>query len=249
MKTIKVLQITDTHLLADPGGRHKDVDTAATLERVLAVIERDHQNADCLLVTGDLSQDETQGSYHRLDALLSALGMPCYWLAGNHDRPELMAAVNPAALQTQLMLGNWQILLLNSRVDGEPHGYLDDAQLQMLTTGLQQNPDKHTLLALHHHLVPVDSPWMDCSILRNADQLARVLAPHSNVRGIIHGHVHQAREYTFADLPVLATPSTSVQFAPGSEEFQVDSQMPGFRILKLHDDGRLESEVIRVGEP
>ena len=249
MNTIKVLQITDTHLFADPSARHKDVDTAATLGRVLAIIERDHQNAACLLVTGDLSQDETQASYHRLDALLSALGMPCYWLAGNHDQPELMAAANPAALQTQLMLGSWQILLLNSRVDGESYGYLDDAQLQMLTAGLQQNPDKHTLLALHHHVAPVNSPWMDSTSVKNADQLAQVLAPHSNVRGIIHGHVHQARDYTFADLPVMATPATSVQFAPDCDEFQVDSLMPGFRVLKLHDDGKVESEVVRVGEP
>ncbi len=248
IKTIDVLQITDTHLFADPSAVLKGVNTSATLERVLGVIERDHQQAACMLVTGDLSQDETAESYHRLRDRLSALGMPSYWLPGNHDRPDLLAAANPTALQTQLIFGNWQILLLNSRVAGEVFGYLDDAQLQLLTTALQQNPDKHTLLALHHHVAPVASAWMDGSLVQNADALARVLALHSNVRGIIHGHVHQAKEYTFANLPVMATPSTCVQFAPDSDEFLLDKQRPGFRILKLHDDGKIVSKVVRVGE-
>ncbi len=248
MKTIDVLQITDTHLFADPGVTHKGVNTSASLERVLGVIERDHQHAACVLVTGDLSQDETEDSYRRLHDRLSVFDVPCYWLAGNHDLPDLMAAVNPAALRTQVIFANWQIVLLNSRMAGAVFGHLDDTQLQLLATALQQNPDKHTLLALHHHVAPVNSSWMDGSLVQNADELARVLAPHSNVRGIIHGHVHQAREYTFANVPVMATPSTCVQFAPNSDEFLLDTRSPGFRVLKLHDNGEIESNVVRVGE-
>ena len=45
---------------------------------------------------------------------------------------------------------------------------------------------------------------------------------------------------------LLASPSTCVQFAPGSEEFQVDTTAPGYRWLRLHADGRLETGVSRV---
>jgi 3',5'-cyclic-AMP phosphodiesterase len=37
-----------------------------------------------------------------------------------------------------------------------------------------------------------------------------------------------------------------VQFAPGSEEFQVDTTAPGYRWLRLFDDGRLDTGVSRV---
>ncbi|MNR50293.1 3',5'-cyclic adenosine monophosphate phosphodiesterase CpdA [compost metagenome] len=37
-----------------------------------------------------------------------------------------------------------------------------------------------------------------------------------------------------------------MQFAPGSEEFQVDSTAPGYRWLRLHADGRLDTGVSRV---
>ena len=48
------------------------------------------------------------------------------------------------------------------------------------------------------------------------------------------------------DLRLLASPSTCVQFAPGSEEFQVDRSAPGYRWLRLHADGRLDTGVSRV---
>ena len=42
------------------------------------------------------------------------------------------------------------------------------------------------------------------------------------------------------------SPSTCVQFAPGSKSFKVDNQPPGYRWLELHIDGRLETGVSRV---
>jgi len=47
---------------------------------------------------------------------------------------------------------------------------------------------------------------------------------------------------------LLASPSTCVQFAPGSESFKVDDQPPGYRWLTLHTDGRIETGVSRVRE-
>lgn len=37
-----------------------------------------------------------------------------------------------------------------------------------------------------------------------------------------------------------------MEFAPGSEEFQVDTEAPGYRWLRLRDDGVLETGVSRV---
>jgi Icc protein len=39
-----------------------------------------------------------------------------------------------------------------------------------------------------------------------------------------------------------------VQFTPGSEEFQVSSEAPGYRWLRLHADGKLETGVSRVSD-
>jgi len=45
---------------------------------------------------------------------------------------------------------------------------------------------------------------------------------------------------------MLASPSTSVQFLPDSDEFSVDTRPPGYRWLNLHPDGTIETGVERV---
>ena len=47
---------------------------------------------------------------------------------------------------------------------------------------------------------------------------------------------------------LMASPSTCVQFAPGSDTFQVDEEPPGFRLLALLPDGSIFSEVVRTNE-
>lgn len=244
---IRVLQISDPHLFANPDATLIGVNTSATLDEVLTTIQRDYPNMASLLVTGDLSQDHSQASYGHLQEKLSKIAAPHYWLPGNHDRPDLMAAISPFAMQKRVILGNWQIVMLNTQAEGEVSGFLSTTELQRLDSYLKESPDRHTLLACHHHPAPINSQWMDDIMLQNPDDLAAIIARHQNVKGIIHGHVHQAREYAFCHLPVMATPSTCVQFAPESDVFRVDTRQPGFRVLDLLADGQIETLVVRVG--
>ncbi len=245
---IRVLQITDPHLFADPTATLMGINTSETLDEVLAKIMNDYQEIACLLVTGDLTQDDSETSYRHLEAKLSKLDAPQYWLCGNHDQPDLMEAINPSAMQKRVTLESWQILMLNTQVEGEVFGYLSQTELDLLDTYLKQAPEKHTLLAIHHHPAPINSQWMDNIMLKNPEDLAQVISQHTNVKGMIHGHVHQAKKYDFCNIPVMATPSTCVQFAPGSDDFQADTKQPGFRVLDLLPDGQIETRVVRVGE-
>lgn len=245
---IRVIQITDPHLFADSSLTLMGINTSATLDDVLAKIQDDYQDALCLLVTGDLTQDDSEASYQHLKDKLSKLNIPCYWLRGNHDQPDVMNAISPSSMQKQVILGKWQILLLNTQVDGEVFGYLSNTELELLDNYLAQDADKHCLLALHHHPAPINSLWMDSIMLKNPEDLARVLARHNNVSAIIHGHVHQARDYEFCNIPVMATPSTCVQFAPESDKFLADTKQPGFRVLDLFPDGRVKSQIVRTSD-
>ena len=47
---------------------------------------------------------------------------------------------------------------------------------------------------------------------------------------------------------MLTTPSTCVQFAPGSEDFALDDLSPGYRSLRLYADGSVQTEVVRVSD-
>ena len=45
---------------------------------------------------------------------------------------------------------------------------------------------------------------------------------------------------------IFGTPSTCFQFTPNSHNFSLDKTMPGYRLIKLNENGQIESEVTRL---
>ena len=54
-----LLQITDTHLFADPNGELHKMNTLNSLNRVLDFICRNEGQIDCLIATGDIAVSYT----------------------------------------------------------------------------------------------------------------------------------------------------------------------------------------------
>lgn len=169
--------------------------TDGTLQAVLASVRELPASPDLLLLTGDLSQDETQGSYERLVALLRPHAVPTYWLPGNHDVPVVMEQVlceSPLSTDKSFQVGNWHFILLSTQASGRVEGHLTPASLAWLETELQQHPDRPTLIALHHPPCSIGSAWMDAIGLQDPQALYAVLDRHPQVKLVIFGHIHQA---------------------------------------------------------
>ncbi len=74
---LHLVQLTDTHLLAEPDGVMLGIPLRDSLRRVVEAIQRDGAPPpDRVLVTGDLSQDGTPASYGAVGQLLASLGVP-----------------------------------------------------------------------------------------------------------------------------------------------------------------------------
>jgi Icc protein len=67
---------------------------------------------------------------------------------------------------------------------------------------------------------------------------------HACVRGVVWGHAHQALDLYRGPLRLMCTPSTCMQFRPRTTGFEIDDRPPGYRLIELHADGSLASEVI-----
>lgn len=243
-----VVQLTDSHLYAVAGRTLLGLDTADSLRRVVELAGAQQPRIDLLLASGDLSQDGSPASYQRFAALTAPLAAPARWVAGNHDDPQVLAQVCAGSdrLQRVTDLGNWRLIVLDSSVPGSVHGWLDEAQLQQLAAALESAGERHLLLCLHHHPLPVGCRWLDPIGLRNAEALFALTDRHANLRAILWGHVHQAFDAERNGVRLLAAPSTCVQFATGSDEFRISDELPGYRWLRLHADGRLETGIERL---
>ena len=248
MSKIRVVQISDCHVFGNTEGRLMGVDTRASLRSVLDDITQRLNNIDLIVVTGDLSQDDSKASYQWLQQQLAPLEMPCYWLAGNHDITALMQEVCPVAMQKSVIKRNWQLLLLDSHQEGKIPGFLSDSELGYMEQQLRQYPDHHTLIAFHHPAYTINSPWLDTINLQNSEAFWERLSQHPNVKVVINGHIHQVQEWQQGSVQVLSAPSTAVQFKPESSDFSLDSQPPGYRVIDLLPDGTLTTQVIRLPE-
>lgn len=241
----KVIQITDCHLLADRRSLLDGCNTYASLENVLRHIQQHHHDTGLLLLTGDLSQDGSVGSYRLLQDRIGATGISAAALPGNHDNPLLMREIfdpKVIAYPRHLNLEQWQILLLDSTVPGETSGFLYAAELEWLRRRLAETP-RATLVALHHPATPVGSPWMDRVGLKNSRELLSILSEARHVKAVVYGHAHQVGFTAYGNFACYCTPSTWRQYKPGAVNYAVDILPPGYRVLNLLPDGRLTTHV------
>ena len=234
-----VLQLSDVHLTAAPGGPLHGVDPDARLAAVLDAWRRRAVPTDLVLVTGDDSDDGAPGAYERLAAALATTGVPSLVLAGNHDDGAALRTVfGPPAPRE---LGGWRIVPVDSTLPDRIHGVLDAAALAAELDRLDRRP---TVVAIHH---PPRSPSTHPMFrLEGADGLLAAIAARPHVRAVVSGHLHQPFEYV-ADhgALLLGAPSTFEAIDHAGDRYVVPGSCPtGARILHLGDDGEVRSELL-----
>ncbi len=246
---VRIVQITDSHIFADPKGCLLGLNTRESFEAVCQRVSKEKWKADFLLATGDLAQDATAEAYQYLADYFQRFDFPTFWLAGNHDNTQTMYETlnNSKVLPSkQLITEHWQIILLDSSVPGVVHGALSKNELSFLESCLKEHPNKHSLVVLHHHPVDVNCKWLKNIGLKNKKEFQKRIAKFDNVKGVLWGHIHQEYEQEHNGIPYIATPSSCVQFTPGSTDFSADTKAPGYRYLNLFSDGHIESVVHRI---
>ncbi|EPJ54418.1 MAG: hypothetical protein OFPI_06650 [Osedax symbiont Rs2] len=255
MQPLRVVQITDIHLLPQRGDKYYQVDTAQSLEAVLAEIKQLEPKVDMLIASGDLSEDGTAATYHRLANIFAQLDIPVYVTAGNHDDPQLMSThlqSDNIYIKACVEVANWGFIFLDSQVAGQSHGLLSARQLQTIGDYLKQNAKRPVLMALHHPSFTL-CPSPGCQ-LQNAAQLQQLLNRHPNLKVVIAGHTHNAVTDDSQSYRQFTTPSTFANathkqnLAEHSEQdfwmgHQLDRTDIGFRVLDLMAGGGFQTQV------
>ncbi|NOX26694.1 MAG: phosphodiesterase [Gammaproteobacteria bacterium] len=242
---LKLIHITDLHLGDKAGDQLSNIDCDESLKHVMNLFKED--TYDALLITGDIAANGAREAYQRLQHILPDIEAPIYLLPGNHDNLAAMQQVF-GQLEKNNVLGDWQIILLDSNEDNRYFGQLSSDELNFLEQSLQKERDKHSLIALHHPPVDIGSQWMDAMQLKNKNEFFAIIESYSSPQAIIWGHTHQEFDQQRKGVRLLSSPSTCSQFLPRSDQHQKDTLGPGYRWLELHADGRIKTGVIRVSE-
>lgn len=247
-----LLHISDLHLFGDKQKKgYKDVAPLVTFERVLVHAMANTETIDGLIVTGDITGDNTHASYQHFVSVIQALPpIPVWVIPGNHDNNQYYAnALHPYHLSYEepARLGRWCLHGLDTRQTGT-RGEARVAARRRISKNIDASPHHFHVVALHHHVLPSNS-WMDKHELINADAFVKWIETHPQLRAVLHGHVHSPLRQAIGSNNCLSfgAPSTCWQWEL-TPDFNISADAPGYQLFSLYDDGNLMCEVKRVDE-
>lgn len=246
MNSFRLVHFTDTHLSGDAAATIRGVASFPAARAALADSQLRYPQPDAILLTGDLVQDDPAG-YRLIRQVFGGSKAPVLCLAGNHDLPDHMRAELSAApfkVGGEAEFGRWLVVMLDTWVDRSAGGRIGPDQLAHLRGVLNTHRNHHVLICLHHHPIEMRSRWLDTVGLEDAADFLNIVRTHSNVRGVLWGHVHQSLDSFVHGVRFMASPATCAQFVPHSAEFALDNRPPGYRVLELLPDGTIATEVV-----
>lgn len=246
----RIIQLTDLHLFADQSKTLLNVNTYDSFLAVLSLLSNimNEKPVSLIVLTGDLSQDHSAESYRHCAKALQQFSCPIAWIPGNHDellRSQSVLDRSHFSRQKHFLFEPWQIVLLNSSKKGEVFGYLAEDQLLFLKHHLTKSQD-YALVMLHHHVLSLQTAWLDQFNLQNSEDFLKLIAEFLKVKAVVCGHVHMASQQSHERVNYYSTPSTSIQFKPQAQSFALDVNMPGLRILDLYENGEIITMVKRI---
>ena len=223
---MRIAQLSDTHILA-PGAD----DSAAVLRAEClrqAVADINEQEPDAIVFTGDTVQHGAPEEYARLRTLLAPLRAPLYLVPGNRDDNEVLrgAFADKPYLHTgseflQYTIDDYEIRLigLDSTATGERKGHFCAARQAWLAERLAEQPDRPTLLFIHHPPFDVGDHYIGgYRSPEDAAALATIVSRNAQVVGLLCGHVHWLVEREWAGTQARIMPSIAVDVRKGVDE-------------------------------
>lgn len=255
-----IAQITDIHIGFD--GDNPDEANLTRLRAILTRLAEGPNRPDLLLLTGDLTEHGDAQSYARLAEALADFPAPVWPISGNHDARQALAAAFPQVrladgfLHYALDAGALRLLMLDTTEPGRHGGAFCDRRAAWLARELSAQPDRPTLIAMHHPPIVSGVAWMDPA--PDAPWIARfanATRGHSQIVGIACGHLHRPILTGWHGAPLWVAPSSAPALALDVSPIDPDApdgralirdEPPGYAFLRW-DGQRLVTHFESVG--
>ncbi|MFC3786830.1 3',5'-cyclic AMP phosphodiesterase CpdA [Sphingopyxis italica] len=211
-----IAQITDIHIGFDPDNPAEY--NRKRLDEVLDVLIEGPNRPDLLLATGDLTDRGDDDSYRRLVTAFSRCPFPVWPSVGNHDlRANFHTRFTGfddgnGFVQYTIELPELRLVTIDTLEEGRHGGAFCDRRAAWLDAELAKDRAKPTYIVMHHPPVESGIEWM------NTDpgepwvaSFTDVVRRHSQVRGLICGHLHRSVTVAWEGRTIAICSSTAPQ--------------------------------------
>jgi 3',5'-cyclic AMP phosphodiesterase CpdA len=247
-----IVQLSDSHIDAGAG----DTGPVRALEATVEGVRKIHPLPVALLITGDLTEHGRGGEYARVREIVERLGIPVHPIPGNHDdRDALREAFSDhreiadtgAHINYSILVGGTRVLMCDTVIPGSDAGALHHETAEWLEAELAGDPQRPTLIAMHHPPIRTGIAAMDAIGMRHDDVvvLGELLRRAPNIGALLAGHVHRPIAGELGGCSVTTCPSTFFQLELdlGAEApLRRTEEPPGFAV-HVSDDRSLVSHI------
>ncbi|WP_269423518.1 phosphodiesterase [Kiloniella laminariae] len=225
--TMLIAQITDIHLTPNGVFAQGKANTEQQFAQVLAAIKQLKPQPDVLLFTGDIADNKQPVAYEKFRKMIAGIGIPYYLIPGNHDDRTMLRAAFPDHPGMSARPGQdfiqyaidedfpVRLIGLDTHRPDNDKGDLSAEKLAWLEEALSEQPDKPTLIFMHHPPFLTGIDEMDYYNLAGTEAFADVLSRHKQVVRIICGHVHRSIQTVFAGVLTSIAPACAFTQALG----------------------------------
>jgi len=212
-----------------------------------------------VMASGDLTDCGLVEEYELLRDILKPLAMPVYLIPGNHDRRENMRLVfggdgylpmNGEFLHYTIEGHPLRIIALDTVVPGKGHGEMDAPRLAWLKARLDEQPDRPTMIFMHHPPFPTGLQHMDSINCRNAPAMAEILRGRTNIERVACGHHHRAIQIRWAGTVGSVSPSVAHQVVLDllpHDDATFNMEPPGYHLHLWQPDAGLITHTAFIG--
>lgn len=245
-----IAQISDLHLGFD--GQDAECQNTQRLHLVLDTLTSMRKAPDMVLVTGDLVEHGAEWAYERLKTELDKLKWPYFLALGNHDRrapfKHVFSHLNLDDGFLHYTIEDWplRVIVLDTLEEERHGGGFCPKRAQWLSSKLSEQPERPTLIALHHPPIDTGIAWMTANTERPwVTALKQVIEPYDNIVRMIAGHIHRPMFAEFAGTTLSVCPAVAPEVTleletinpdvPDDRPLLVDAS-PGFAVHFWKDD-------------
>lgn len=252
-------QISDLHIQR-ANAQSELIQAEAHLARCVTTLNSLDPRPDVVVITGDLTEHGSREEYLILKPLLEQLDIPYLLIPGNHDSPAMLREVfhKHAYLQTntpfiQYTIDTWplRIVALDTTVPMRGHGELCTERLNWLADTLAQEPDRPTVVLMHHPPFETGIKLMDdIGLLQGREAFAHIIAPYHNIERVLCGHLHRTIMCRVGNTVASTCPGTAHQIAlnlGSPDTLHFNFEPPGYQLHNLGAHGLVTHHAV-IGE-
>lgn len=243
---MKLIHISDIHINPAP---ILDGDPISNFELCMAHVEKHHDDADIVVITGDLTHHGQSSSYIRLKEILSAWKANPYLIIGNHDHRETFQEHFPNTdrdtngyVQYTLERPEGHFIFLDTVEFGTHAGHFCTARQNWLREQLAYAKTAHkpAFLFMHHNPVEVGVKSSDTIGLVDGVPFRKILVEFRDVvRHVFFGHCHYILSGSVCGVPISAPRSTNHPCVPdfsGTENLGFAPFPPTYNVCLIRND-------------